>query len=213
MLGYELGYSMEDPNRLTLWEAQFGDFTNGAQIIIDQFLSAMETKWYRQSGLVMLLPHGYQGLGPEHSSCRIERFLQCSSEHPHEILGADEQLQRCNWQIANPTTPANYFHLLRRQIYRQFRKPLIVAATKNLLRHKQVRLCGCAVRCGAVRCGAVRCGAVRCGAVCAAVQTMADSWCGAPGDSPSGSVPAGLAAQPRAPFACPTAFGSLAPAA
>jgi len=137
VLGFELGYSMEDPDRLTMWEAQFGDFTNGAQIIIDQFISAMENKWYRQSGLVMLLPHGYQGLGPEHSSCRLERFLQCSQEDPDVIVPPEKQLQQCNWQIANPTTPANYFHLLRRQIYRKFRKPLIVASTKNLLRHKQ----------------------------------------------------------------------------
>ena len=136
VLGFELGYSMEDPQRLTMWEAQFGDFCNGAQIMIDQFISAMEQKWYRQTGLVMLLPHGYQGLGPEHSSCRLERFLQCSSEDPTEIIAPEKQLQECNWQIANPTTPANYFHLLRRQIKRDFRKPLIVASTKSLLRHK-----------------------------------------------------------------------------
>lgn len=127
---------MEDPQRLTMWEAQFGDFTNGAQIIIDQFISAMESKWYRQTGLVMLLPHGYQGLGPEHSSCRIERFLQCSDEDETTIVPPDRQLQLCNWQVVNPTTPANYFHVLRRQIYRDFRKPLIVASTKSLLRHK-----------------------------------------------------------------------------
>lgn len=137
VLGFELGYSMEDPERLTIWEAQFGDFTNGAQIILDQFLSAMENKWYRQSGLVLLLPHGYQGQGPEHSSCRIERFLQCADEDPNEVVDPDVQLQTCNWQVANPTTPANYFHLLRRQNHRNFRKPLIVASTKSLLRHKE----------------------------------------------------------------------------
>jgi len=136
VLGFELGYSWESPNQLVMWEAQFGDFANGAQVIIDQFLSAGEAKWYRQSSLVMLLPHGYQGMGPEHSSCRLERFLQCSDEDPQTIPPINRQLQLCNWQVANVTTPANYFHLLRRQMYRQFRKPLIVASTKALLRHK-----------------------------------------------------------------------------
>lgn len=136
VLGFELGYSWETPNQLVMWEAQFGDFANGAQVIIDQFLSAGEAKWYRQSALVMLLPHGYQGMGPEHSSCRLERFLQCSDEDAQTIPPTHRQLQLCNWQVANPTTPANYFHLLRRQMYRQFRKPLIVASTKALLRHK-----------------------------------------------------------------------------
>jgi 2-oxoglutarate dehydrogenase E1 component len=126
-----------------MWEAQFGDFVNGAQIIIDQFLSAGESKWMRQSGLVMLLPHGYQGMGPEHSSCRIERFLQCSDEDPDVIppnldtlKGQVRAAQKINWQICNPTTPANYFHLLRRQLFREFRKPLIIPATKSLLRDK-----------------------------------------------------------------------------
>jgi len=143
VLGFELGYSYDNPNALVMWEAQFGDFVNGAQIIIDQFLSAGEAKWMRQSGLVMLLPHGYQGAGPEHSSCRVERFLQCSDEDPDEIPenifedeGQMRAVQKNNWQIVNVTTPANYFHVLRRQIHREFRKPLIIPATKALLRHK-----------------------------------------------------------------------------
>jgi len=143
VLGFELGYSMETPNVLVLWEAQFGDFVNGAQIIIDQFISSGEAKWMRQSGLVMLLPHGYQGQGPEHSSCRIERFLTCSDEDPdvippnlNTLEGQTRQVQLNNWQVINPTTPANYFHALRRQQHRDFRKPLIVASTKALLRHK-----------------------------------------------------------------------------
>ena len=124
-------------------EAQFGDFVNGAQIVIDQFLSSGEAKWMRQTGLVVLLPHGYQGQGPEHSSCRIERFLQNSDEDPDvippdldTIEGQTRQVQLNNWQIINPSTPANYFHALRRQQHRDFRKPLIVASTKALLRHK-----------------------------------------------------------------------------
>ena len=143
VLGFELGYSFETPDVLCVWEAQFGDFVNGAQIIIDQFLSSGEAKWMRQSGLVLLLPHGYQGQGPEHSSCRVERFLQNSDEDPdvippdlHTIEGQVRQVQLNNWQIINPTTPANYFHALRRQQHRDFRKPLIVASTKALLRHK-----------------------------------------------------------------------------
>eukprot|EP00939_MAST-03C_sp_MAST-3C-sp1_P003169 g3169.t1 len=147
-MGFEVGYSMESPDNLVLWEAQFGDFVNGAQIIIDQYLAAMEAKWLRQTGLVLLLPHGYQGMGPEHSSARIERFLQQTDEDPDEtttmfpdlasVTPEDRQLQLsvCNWQVVNPTTPAQYFHCLRRQIHRQFRKPLIVASTKALLRHK-----------------------------------------------------------------------------
>lgn len=141
VLGYEHGYSLENPNALVVWEAQFGDFVNGAQIMIDQFISAGEDKWLRQSGLVMLLPHGYDGQGAEHSSCRVERFLQQVDEDPHRIpaLAHDDrmQIQHCNWQIVNCTTPANYFHCLRRQIHRDFRKPLIVVAPKNLLRHKR----------------------------------------------------------------------------
>ena len=168
VLGFELGYSMESPKSLVMWEAQFGDFANGAQIIFDNFLCSMEAKWMRQSGLVCLLPHGYQGAGPEHSSCRIERFLQSSDEDPNDVPLSNEtrreMASRCNWQVANPSTPANYFHLLRRQQNRgcvriracvccrsaqtthrltllsffllsfSYRKPLIVASTKALLR-------------------------------------------------------------------------------
>lgn len=141
VLGFELGYSLENPNALVIWEAQFGDFVNGAQIMIDQFISAGEDKWMRQSGLVMLLPHGYDGQGAEHSSCRLERFLQQVDEDPHHIptMAHDErmQIQRHNWQVVNCTTPANFFHCLRRQIHRDFRKPLIVASPKNLLRHRR----------------------------------------------------------------------------
>ena len=141
VLGFELGYSLENPNALVLWEAQFGDFVNGAQIMIDQFISAGEDKWLRQSGLVMLLPHGYDGQGAEHSSCRVERFLQQVDEDPHHIpnMNQDErtQIQKHNWQVVNCTTPANYFHCLRRQVHRDFRKPLIVVSPKNLLRNKR----------------------------------------------------------------------------
>mmetsp|Transcript_22106 Transcript_22106/g.32953 ORF Transcript_22106/g.32953 Transcript_22106/m.32953 type:complete len:826 (+) Transcript_22106:1-2478(+) len=140
VLGFELGYSNETENQLVIWEAQFGDFSNGAQVIIDQFLSAMENKWSVQSGLVLLLPHGYQGMGPEHSSCRLERFLLMCDDQEDFVPPMDEenrmQLQQANWQVVNCTTPANYFHVLRRQIHREFRKPLVIAAPKDLLRHK-----------------------------------------------------------------------------
>ncbi|KAH9326339.1 hypothetical protein KI387_006517 [Taxus chinensis] len=143
VLGFELGYSMENPNSLVLWEAQFGDFANGAQVIFDQFISSGESKWLRQSGLVVLLPHGYDGQGPEHSSARLERFLQNSDDNPFVIPEMDStlrtQIQQCNWQVVNVTTPANYFHVLRRQIHRDFRKPLIVMSPKNLLRHKDCK--------------------------------------------------------------------------
>jgi len=143
VLGFEVGYSLESPNALVLWEAQFGDFVNGAQVIIDTFISAGEKKWRRQSGIVLLLPHGYEGQGPEHSSARLERFLQMCDDDPDSVPVMDPkfrmQIQQCNWQVCNPSTPANYFHLLRRQMHRDFRKPLIMMTPKSLLRHPQCK--------------------------------------------------------------------------
>lgn len=129
---------MESPNSLVQWEAQFGDFANTAQVIIDQFISSGEDKWLRQTPLCVLLPHGYEGMGPEHSSARFERFLAMTKEDPFKFPDDKEQellVQQCNWQVVNVTTPANYFHVLRRQLHRQFRKPLIVMSPKQLLRH------------------------------------------------------------------------------
>lgn len=142
VMGFEYGYSLTSPDALVQWEAQFGDFANTAQVIIDQYISAGESKWKQRSGVVLSLPHGYDGQGPEHSSGRFERYLQMCNEDPR-YFPAPEKLERqhqdCNMQVAYPTTPANLFHLLRRQMHRQFRKPLILFFSKSLLRHPLAR--------------------------------------------------------------------------
>ncbi|KAF5395166.1 Oxoglutarate dehydrogenase like [Paragonimus heterotremus] len=144
VMGFELGYSLTNPNSLIIWEAQFGDFNNTAQCVIDQFISSGQQKWVRQSGIVLLLPHGYEGMGPEHSSARIERFLQMSSDDENHVpVFGDQfmmqQLHEINWIVANCSTPANFFHILRRQILLPFRKPLIVFTPKSLLRHPDAK--------------------------------------------------------------------------
>uniref|UniRef100_A0A671YHU2 2-oxoglutarate dehydrogenase complex component E1 n=1 Tax=Sparus aurata TaxID=8175 RepID=A0A671YHU2_SPAAU len=142
VLGFELGFAMASPNALVLWEAQFGDFHNTAQCIIDQFISSGQAKWVRQNGIVLLLPHGMEGMGPEHSSARPERFLQMCNDDPDVFPVKDfavRQLYDCNWIVVNCSNPANYFHVLRRQILQPFRKPLIVFTPKSLLRHPEAK--------------------------------------------------------------------------
>jgi len=144
VLGFELGYSMTNPNALVCWEAQFGDFFNTAQCIIDQFIASGQSKWVRQSGIVLLLPHGMEGMGPEHSSARPERFLHACCEDPETFPQESEefairQLYDTNMIVANCSTPANYFHIMRRQIALPFRKPLVVLTPKSLLRHPEAR--------------------------------------------------------------------------
>ncbi|KAE8142651.1 alpha-ketoglutarate dehydrogenase complex subunit Kgd1 [Aspergillus pseudotamarii] len=141
-MGFEYGYSLADPNALVIWEAQFGDFANNAQCIIDNYIASSEEKWLQRSGVVLSLPHGYDGQGPEHTSARLERFLQLGNEDSRSFP-SPEQLQRqyqdCNMQVVCMTSPANYFHVLRRQIHREFRKPLIILFSKSLLRHPLAR--------------------------------------------------------------------------
>lgn len=142
-LGYEYGYSTSKPTCLTVWEAQFGDFANTAQVIIDQMIASGERKWGLMNGLTLLLPHGMEGMGPEHSSARLERFLELVDDNPHDpeqqTNNRRSQSLMINMQVANVTNPANYFHLLRRQLVRDFRKPLVVMTPKYLLRHKLVK--------------------------------------------------------------------------
>lgn len=147
VLGFEYGYSIVNPNNLTIWEAQFGDFYNGAQAIVDQFISSGEAKWDVASGLVMLLPHGFDGAGPEHSSSRVERFLEMGDDDPDFVpeFGPEfynDSIKHANYQVCNCSTSANYFHILRRQMHRDFRKPLILIAPKKLLKHKDA---GCSI--------------------------------------------------------------------
>jgi 2-oxoglutarate dehydrogenase E1 component len=145
VLGFELGYSLTNPNSLIMWEAQFGDFANTAQCIIDQFLASGQAKWTRQTGLTLLLPHGYEGMGPEHSSARLERFLQLCDEDCDIVPEGDtefiamNQLETVNMIVANPTTPANMMHVLRRQTKLPFRKPLVIMTPKSLLRANVAR--------------------------------------------------------------------------
>jgi 2-oxoglutarate dehydrogenase E1 component len=141
VLGFEYGYATTNPNTLCLWEAQFGDFANGAQIMIDTMVTSGETKWNVSHGLVLLLPHGFEGNGPEHSSARLERFLcltDASDEPPKENESERDLIKNCNFVIANCTTAAQYFHLLRRQMRRTFRKPLVVMSPKSMLKQKSV---------------------------------------------------------------------------
>jgi 2-oxoglutarate dehydrogenase E1 component len=145
VLGFEYGYSLVNPRSLVIWEAQFGDFCNGAQVMIDQFIVSGERKWLQRSGLTLLLPHGYDGQGPEHSSGRPERFLQLCDDDPYTMPPRYDdpitcrQTQDCNIQVACVSTPANYFHVLRRQVHRDFRKPLALFTSKALLRHPLAR--------------------------------------------------------------------------
>jgi len=136
-MAYEYGYSLENPKNMCIWEAQFGDFYNPAQLVIDQYLMCSEAKWLRQSGLILLLPHGFDGTGPEHSTCHIERFLQNINSPAYDPNGEYDRLnaQNINFQFAQCTMPSNYFHLLRRQMLRDFRKPIVIAAPKIGLKH------------------------------------------------------------------------------